>query len=139
MYSIYNECPIGSRAHANALNFAPKITGISTDHAEDQKKLARLMKEWKCRCDQELRGLKLIRSATSEELMQILCEENEKKIADAGGLSNWEALTNKEKDILDAATVQKVCLRFGKQAFDNLTDEEKHSATFFCLGWMLHA
>ncbi|KAG1805530.1 uncharacterized protein BJ212DRAFT_1303991 [Suillus subaureus] len=50
MYSTYNDVMGGHNA-ADIQDFAPKVKGMLTDHAEDQKKLVHLFAEWKQECD----------------------------------------------------------------------------------------
>ena len=38
-FKIYKNSPTGEKAIATVLEFAAKIKGVNTDHAEDQKKL----------------------------------------------------------------------------------------------------
>ena len=54
--STYNRSPLGQRVKVNPLDFGRKLTGMVTDHAPDQLKLARLLRDWKIECDREMRG-----------------------------------------------------------------------------------
>jgi hypothetical protein len=38
MYKVYNESPLGCQKPLNPLEFACFVTGMNTDHAEDQKR-----------------------------------------------------------------------------------------------------
>ena len=51
MYAIYNESPSGLETPADPRTFFSKIKGMNGDHAADQKKLFKLMKEYKHKCD----------------------------------------------------------------------------------------
>ena len=53
IFRVYKNSPLGERAVISVIDFTSKIKGVSTDHAEDQKKLFQLIQEWKCVCDRE--------------------------------------------------------------------------------------
>ena len=53
-YELFNDMPLDSRMQTILLEFAIKIKGMYTDHAEDQKKLACLIQMWKKLCECEL-------------------------------------------------------------------------------------
>ncbi|THU91296.1 hypothetical protein K435DRAFT_801385 [Dendrothele bispora CBS 962.96] len=57
LYEIYQDSPFCSN-EANSREFWTAVTGMHSDHAEDQKKLYRLLKDFKERCEREKRGEK---------------------------------------------------------------------------------
>jgi hypothetical protein len=102
--------------------FAAKIKGVSTDHAEDQKKLTRLICEWKVICDRELRGEKALLSSPIGRYFPILCEETLRKVANVGGQNAWEMLPEDQKNALDQETYQVICTRIGNEEFSGLSE-----------------
>ncbi|KIJ34069.1 hypothetical protein M422DRAFT_263861 [Sphaerobolus stellatus SS14] len=54
VYSTYNCSLEAGESPEDQRTFSRKLTGINTDHASDQKKLARLMEVWKAKSDREL-------------------------------------------------------------------------------------
>ncbi len=71
---------------------------MHTDHAEDQKKLFRLLQTWKQRCEWEKRGEKTILKSTPHELLDILFKVSQDAIIDAGGIETWKVFPRiKEK------------------------------------------
>lgn len=99
---------MGATTPANPTRFASYFLGLGSDHAEDQKKLARLIAEWKKICALQLHGEKLMQAAMIE-LLPILMEEKEHSIQEVGGPEVWEALPEGEKDHLDRQTYEHVC------------------------------
>ena len=53
LYDVYNSSPRGQDKPIDTRQFTDKLRGMNTDHAEDQKKLHRLVAEWKTRNDRE--------------------------------------------------------------------------------------
>jgi len=98
MYTTYNASPLGRRKPYDPRNFSRLVTGMNTDHAEDQKKLVRLFKEWKGSCKREMRGEEAILSASLADLIPLCWEETEKNIASAGGRDGWDALSPDERE-----------------------------------------
>jgi hypothetical protein len=138
-YELFNDMPLDSRQQAILLEFAIKIKGMHTDHAEDQKKLARLIQSWKKLCERELRGQLVLQSMLPEQLLAVILAECQQMISDAGGPDAWAMLSGEEKATQDAAVIKNICIRFGQAAFDALTEEQKIEVDFFPLGWVLHA
>src|SRR5882724_5702823 len=103
MYKVYNESPLGRQKPLNPLEFARFVTGMNTDHAEDQKKLFRLFMAWKESCEREMQGQEAILSASLAEVIPLLWKEIQQNIADAGGLASWEALPPNERESREIA------------------------------------
>lgn len=53
IFGVYKDSPLGEWAVVSVVDFASKIKGVSTDHAEDQKNLFQLIQEWKRVCERE--------------------------------------------------------------------------------------
>jgi hypothetical protein len=130
IFGIYKDSPMGQRAVIDLFDFASKIKGLSTDHAEDQKKLFRLIQEWKKLCDRERRGEDVLLSAALLDVLPVLTKANEKKIADAGGPNVWDMLSADEQATQNAETYRSVCIDLGEQAFAKLTAEEQREVDF---------
>jgi hypothetical protein len=130
-YATYNNSLLGFLIPANPVAFTSYFFGLGSDHAEDQKKLARLAKEWKKICALHLHGEKLMQATALIDLLPILMEEKERKIQEAGGPAAWEALPECEKDRLDQIGYDRLCQRFGKKAWESLTDAERHEIQLF--------
>jgi hypothetical protein len=134
MYKVYNESPLGHQKPLNPLEFARLVTGMNTDHAEDQKKLFRLFKAWKASCECEMRGTEAILSASLVDLIPLLWKETQQNIADAGGLAGWEALSPDERELREVAAYRRVCCTLGEDQLDALSPEERRYAALFIWG-----
>jgi len=126
MYKVYNESPLGHQKPLNPLEFTWFVTGMNTDHAEDQKKLFRLFMAWKESCEWEMWCQEAILSASLAEVIPLLWKEIQQNIADAGGLASWEALPPNEQESRKIAAYWWVCVNLGEDCLEALTPEERH-------------
>jgi hypothetical protein len=94
MYKVYNKSPLGHHKPFNPLEFARLVTGMNTDHAEDQKNLFWLFETWKASCEREMRGAEAILSASLADLIPLLWKEAEQNVTDAGGLAEVVTLSH---------------------------------------------
>ena len=129
--STYNRSPLGQRAKVNPLDFGRKLTGMVTDHAPDQLKLARLLRDWKVECDREMRGYRASFSVPVGGLVVTVSEENEKMMRKVGGLKAWSQLTVEVRDELAAEVLRQSRIRLGEQAYEALSEEDKRLADLF--------
>jgi hypothetical protein len=67
---------------------------------------------------------------TAMSLLPLLWEENDQKIADAGGLAAWNALPPDEQVVRNAEAHKRVCLHLGENAFQALSEAEKREVEF---------
>ncbi|KDQ13332.1 hypothetical protein BOTBODRAFT_175645 [Botryobasidium botryosum FD-172 SS1] len=110
-FSMYNASPFGDEDPLNVRDFARTTTGMSTNHAEDQKKQFRLFEEWKSLCEREKHGEEALCSASLDnDVYAILWEGIERNIMEAGGI--WarsggilESVRGQEK--IDAMTPEQ--------------------------------
>jgi hypothetical protein len=91
---------------------------MGTDHANDQKKLKSLFRELKQWYDREVRGERALLLVSPEELVRIVCELNEGKIAEAGGQSGWDALSEDEQAHRNKKVFETLCQRYGEKEFE---------------------
>ena len=129
--STYNRSPLGREAKANPLDFGRKLTGMITDHAPDQLKLAGLLRKWKVECDREARGFLASLSVPTDDLVGLVMEENEKMMENAGGLGAWSQLAPQTRDELAEEVLHQCRVQLGEQAYQDLSEEEKRLADLF--------
>lgn len=134
MYKVYNDSPLGRRKPLNPLEFARLVTGMNTDHAEDQKKLVRLFQSWKEACECEMCGEEAILLASLADLLPILWEETERNICDAGGRAGWDALSPDERTSREREAYRRICIQLGEEELDSLTPEQWQYAALFIWG-----
>ncbi|KAF7318204.1 hypothetical protein HMN09_00328700 [Mycena chlorophos] len=108
-----------------------KNTGLHTDHAPDQKKLAQLMEKLKIDCEREIRGEKAIQAGSKEaELLQIIrCDTT--AIGEAGGFDAWSALSEDERQRRSAAKWKEACRQRGEEEVSRLNPEERRLASLW--------
>ncbi|KDQ11676.1 hypothetical protein BOTBODRAFT_113985 [Botryobasidium botryosum FD-172 SS1] len=134
-FSMYNASPFGDEDPLDVRDFARAATGMSTDHAEDQKKQFRLFEEWKSLCEREKRGEEALRSASlDDDVYAILWEEIERNIMEAGGDMGWEALSADEKQKREAEAYRRACVRIGQEKIDAMTPEQRRYIELFLWG-----
>ena len=130
-HSLWLRSPMGSRSPITILESVTRIRGMLTDHAADQKKLARNIEEWRRECYFKLQGEQVLLSMPLAESVAIIREENDKKFATAGGIDVWNSLPEDAKDEINAAVYKKVCIRLGVAEFEKLTLQEKQDVELF--------
>lgn len=130
-HSLWLRSPMGSRSPITILESVTRMRGMLTDHAADQKKLARNLEEWRRECDLELRGEQALLLMPLAESVAIIREENDRKFATAGGITAWNSLPDDAKDEVNAAVYKKACIRLGVAEFEKLTLQEKQDAELF--------
>jgi len=93
IFSTFKRSPMGLSSSVNPLEFAEKAAGICTDHFADQKKLARLMEEWKRDADRELRGEKEMLIRGEAEIVGAVAKAWDEVLAEVSGMESWELLS----------------------------------------------
>ncbi|KAF7982031.1 hypothetical protein HWV62_30288 [Athelia sp. TMB] len=101
------------------------MTGMITDHAEDQKKLVRLLETWKESCEREMRGQEALLTAAVADIMPLLVAESERNIAEAGGLDAWQALPADVCEAKEVESYRRICCSIGEQKLSELSPEER--------------
>ena len=131
IFSTFKRSPMGSSSPADPLKFAQKVTGICTDHAADQKKLARLVQRWKRDVDRELRGMKEMLVRGEVEILGAVAKAWGEILARVGGLESWRLLLEERQNEQLCSIVRKVRMAFGEEAYEKLTPTEKHCVDLF--------
>ncbi|KAI0683197.1 hypothetical protein C8T65DRAFT_784880 [Cerioporus squamosus] len=129
--TTWNMSPRGQHDPMHVADILRKVTGMNTDHAEDQKKLVRLFMELKVRTDREERGQRAILEGALAEFEPIAMEETDKVIKKAGGSARWEQLPEAERAKRVHEATRRATIRFGEARFAALPDEDKRAADLF--------
>ncbi|KAJ7482106.1 hypothetical protein B0H11DRAFT_1724107 [Mycena galericulata] len=132
-YQIYKTSPRCQTAD-DARDFWIKVTGWHSDHAEDQKKLFRLIAAMKLRRERERRGERTIAQMAPAQWAEILFKVSHDAVADAGGIAAWEKLDDAERQARHDAAFTEFVRTIGQQEFDKLTPEERQSVDLFIWG-----
>ncbi|PBK79975.1 hypothetical protein ARMGADRAFT_977390, partial [Armillaria gallica] len=131
LYATYNASPLGESTPADPNSFAAKIRGMGSDHAEDQKKLARLIENWKEMSDILVRGRRYMEEACPGDVLPAVFEENNRKLEEAGGAAAWASLSQEERHQRDIGVYNRLCQRFGEEQWQTLTEGEKKKTRMF--------
>jgi hypothetical protein len=121
------------------VDFFACLQGMNSDHAKDQKKLAALLREIKHALMQESLGEDRLVEMSIQEMLALLSKANHEKIASAGGLLGWNALSEADQSKADKEMMSTVVLKLGREAYSQLPEDEKHKLDFFHLGWVCNA
>lgn len=132
-YQIYKTSPRCQTAD-DARDFWVKVTGWHSDHAEDQKKLFRLIAAMKTRLERERRGERTIAQMAPAEWGDILFKVSQAAVTAAGGITAWEQLDDAERLYRHDAAFTEFVRELGQAEFDKLTDDEKQSVDLFIWG-----
>jgi hypothetical protein len=128
LVKTYNASPLGQVNPIDEDEFITFIKGLGTDHANDQKKLARLINEWTTNSRKIMLGKHYLSSTALENTMPTIAQFNDEKIAAAGGLDAWTALPDEEKVLRDLQVCRELYRHFGETAWKDLTPEERFEA-----------
>ncbi|TFY50881.1 hypothetical protein EVG20_g11277 [Dentipellis fragilis] len=125
LYETFNASPRAAEQFADPRDFIIKVTGLHTDHAEDQKKLFRLLEIWKQRTEREVHGEQALKTMASEDVLKATWEATQRTIEAVGGLDRWEQLSASEKEALHRTAYRDVMITLGEKAFAELSDTKK--------------
>ncbi|KAJ7120100.1 hypothetical protein C8R44DRAFT_623876 [Mycena epipterygia] len=128
LINTYNASPPGQVNPIDEDEFITFIKGLGTDHANDQKKLARLINEWTTNSQKLMMGKRYLSNTALENLMPTVVRFNDEKIAAAGGLDAWTALPDEEKILHDLQVCRELYRHFGETAWKDLTPDERFEA-----------
>jgi hypothetical protein len=133
MYQIYKTSPRSETAD-DARDFWLKVTGWHSDHAEDQKKLFRLVAAMKTRLERERRGERTIAQMAPSQWAEILFQVSRDAVTEAGGIAAWEQLSDADRLARHGDAFTAFVHKIGQEEFDKLTPEEKQDIDLFIWG-----
>ncbi|KAJ7476817.1 hypothetical protein B0H11DRAFT_1726989 [Mycena galericulata] len=132
-YQIYKTSPRCQTAD-DARDFWLKVTGWHSDHAEDQKKLFRLVAAMKTRLECERRGERTIAEMAPAQWADILFKVSQAAVTAAGGITAWEQLDDAERLSRHDAAFTEFIREIGQAEFDKLSPEEQQNVDLFIWG-----
>ena len=130
-HKMYNDSPRGQQAPVNSCTMPSKLTAANTDHAADQKKLARGTSDWKIESERIVRKGQEAKTGRAEDLMELLINENVKKLDSMGGLAAFDALSSEEQATRNKVMVEQVSACVGQKSFDAMSPEQQRAANLF--------
>ncbi|KAJ3842432.1 hypothetical protein F5878DRAFT_529862 [Lentinula raphanica] len=138
LYELFKSSPFCA-GDSDSRDFWAAVTGMHTDHAEDQKKLFRLLKDFKHQCDREQRGEKTVLGLSSPELVQLLVQVSQTATEAAGGLDAWSQLTEAEQFALNEKAYLEQVREIGEDEFNKLLPDERENVDLFLwVGCCMH-
>ena len=138
---VYSQSPLAKRSKVaiKLADFFAPLHGMNGDHAKDQKKLAKLLKEIKEYFIHETLGEEKLLEMNISDVNNFLIKADNQKIAEAGGLDKWNALSDAEKLEANAKAMSAIVLRLGHEAYSHLPEDEKCRVDFFIwVGCAMH-
>ncbi|TEB17434.1 hypothetical protein FA13DRAFT_1650221 [Coprinellus micaceus] len=138
-YALYNMCTLGIDNPVDYDTFAALMDGLGSDHAEDMKKLARLLEVWKVDSKKILRGKAIWSEGADAEGIALLAKAGREAIDALGGLEAFNGMSREEQEKIDEETVRTVWKSIGGKAWDEMTMEERETAgRFVYAGCCMH-
>ena len=135
--STYNEFMASEGVKPTRAGFLLTLCmGMNSDHANDQKALARMVEDLK----KEEAFVELadtaIKAKEADKLLTYVCEENERKLAAVGGIEGWNRLSANECRDRDAEALRAAVVRIGKDAYDKLSPEDRDALGIDLFAWV---
>ncbi|KAF8290388.1 hypothetical protein DL93DRAFT_2146671 [Clavulina sp. PMI_390] len=125
MTELYNGLrEMQNKAGTTVIALIRFLMGMTSDHAEDQKKLSKMLELLKRGTWIRTLGEQALAKKTSDELEGALIASNEEMIAAAGGADTWSMLPEDEKHHRGQEAHEAMIERFGIEAYENLKDSE---------------
>jgi len=138
-FGVFNRAFNDRGTFVDPLTFAKSLLGMHSDHSEDQKKLSRLMHEWKDLSTRLWHGTEAMKNTPLATYMHVLWEEKVKEVAVVGGQDAYDGLSVEEKDKVDQRTYHNVSLRMGDAAMAKLPESDKrHAQIWIWAGCCMH-
>ncbi|GJE89766.1 hypothetical protein PsYK624_058730 [Phanerochaete sordida] len=140
IFDTFNRSPLAAQqaAHLELSDFARKLLGMHTDHAEDQRKLERTFRQWKKLVARHDLGTASLENPTPE-VQKLIASANEEKIRNLGGLEAWRALSADEQAAHDVEMIQRLAESLGDLAYAALDAElQRQLDLFFWAGCCMH-
>lgn len=104
---------------------------MHSDHAEDQKKYARLTVEEKKKLANESLGRKVLRNMTSDQLQDVLERARRAYIDKLGGSEAWDSLSPQMQHIHIDRYTAEVASQLGERTYGQMSVQEKEDFDLF--------
>ena len=130
---LYNNSPFGKRSGSlvTFIDLLIKLMGMNSDHCSKEKKDAWLLEELKAWAVNQSLGEEVMLEMPMDEIVQLFQKAESDMIKVAGGQQKWAALSDNAQAEERAVMLEEVVAELGKEAFDNLSDDEKRIFRLF--------
>jgi hypothetical protein len=129
LYQLLHDSGIAT--DADVREFWNLVTGFHSDHAEDQKKLFRLLKALKEKMEHEVRGERVLKSMGYTEVFNLAFKCGQHAVEKAGGPTKWDAMSDADRLRIYAESRTQLIWDIGQADFDALSREEKDDVDLF--------
>lgn len=129
LYQLLHDSGIAT--DADVREFWNLVTGFHSDHAEDQKKLFRLLKALKEKMEHEVRGERVLKSMGYTEVFNLAFKCGQQAVEKAGGPTKWDAMSDADRSRIYAESRTQLIRDIGQADFDALSREEKDDVDLF--------
>ncbi|KAF7346731.1 hypothetical protein MSAN_01811400 [Mycena sanguinolenta] len=131
--ATFNNSPLAAllQKKYTCRDFTRILRGANTDHASPEKASASGLGDWKH--DEAIHelGENVLAGKEFMDLVLYLSAWNAKKIAEAGGIEGWEALSDAEKTERDKNLMDEIVTSLGKEAYDALSPADRRDIDLF--------
>jgi hypothetical protein len=130
---LFNRSPLGKRTGnlLRVVDILVKLTGMHTDHCNKEKKDFEGLKAKKVDAVHQVLGEKEILDKSTQELLPHFLKANDLMIQNIGGKEKWKSLSENEQSERTAHMLEKLVIELGKEAYDLLSESEKHIMKLF--------
>ncbi|KAJ1306058.1 hypothetical protein OPQ81_010771 [Rhizoctonia solani] len=122
--------PLGKGSCMSSKMVAPKLCGMLTDHASDQKCLHGLLVEWKHQCDWEARATLKLAEMSVEEQLNMLTHHLDSSVS---GVKDWRSLSPQHQDTVMHDAWFALAAQIGDEEFQKLSPDAQFDVNF--LAW----
>ncbi|KAE9392379.1 hypothetical protein BT96DRAFT_830646 [Gymnopus androsaceus JB14] len=137
---LYNCSPFGKKnGLIDVRELIQLLTGMLSDHAEDQKLLAKLLESLKRVWERKLRGEEAMLEMDMVLLMPLIMEATTTAVYAAGGAKAWASLSPEEQACCTKNIYHVIQQRIGQNTFESLSlDQQRTINLFIWMGCEIH-
>jgi hypothetical protein len=130
---FFNRSPLANiqRKRVTIRDFLQALKGMNGDHASKEKSAAKGLADMKHRAAVAELGENRLQSMAVFELIQYLQAWNAKKLADVGGIEEWNKLSPLEQAQRDKQLMEEIVNMLGQEEYNALSSEKRRELDFF--------
>lgn len=122
-----SKSPLGQEYKISGQIIPPKLRGILTDHAADQKRLVELMIEWKKKCNREARAVATLGKMTTEQQLSLLSDYLDEA---AGCVGGWKSLPAEKQSAMMHDAWFALAFKIGDSEHQKLSSDVQFDTDF---------
>ncbi|KAG8705918.1 hypothetical protein FRC09_002694 [Ceratobasidium sp. 395] len=129
--SVFTQSSLGQKHSLTSKMIAPKLRGVLTDHAADQKRFFQLVEAWKRGCDRQARAVPKLQSMSTEEQLHLLSTYLDDATNSVG---DWQTLPTEQQAALIHDAWFALASQIGEAQFQQLDPKLQGEVDF--LAWV---